>query len=244
MIRSEPHRYSDGQDTFIGKIVRDDSAAGPQPGILVVPSFMGLGSFEEDRGKELAALGYAVLAVDYYGDGKRAADDAEATALMGALDKDRPAIARRMTAALEALKALDAVDADRTGAVGYCFGGKCALDLARTGAAMQAVATFHGVYDAPDDKAARIVPAALILHGWDDPLSPPDAVTKLASELTETCEDWQILAFGHTGHAFTNPNAKAPDKGMAFNETARNRGWRVLTTFLGEKLKPSAVGQP
>ncbi len=236
MIRTEPHRYSDGQDTFIGRRVYDDAAPADRPGLLVVPSFMGLGPFEEARGQELAALGSHVLAVDYYGEGRRASNDEEASRMMKALDADRPAIARRMAAALAALKALDGVDGSRTGALGYCFGGKCALDLARTGAGMQAVATFHGVYDAPDTQADRIVPAALILHGWDDPLSPPDAVTGLAAELTRTCADWQILSFGHTGHAFTNPDAKAPDRGMAFNPTSRDRGWRALTAFLEETL--------
>ena len=234
MIRVEPQNYTDGRDTFIGRHIWDDGLSGERPGMLVAPSFMGLGPFEEERGKELAALGYAVLAVDFYGDGKRGADRAEASRMMGALDADRPAIALRMAAALAALKALDTVDASRTGAMGYCFGGKCVLDLARSGADFQAVATFHGVFDAPGHRVGTIVPAALILHGWDDPLATPEAVTELAAELTEICADWQILAFGHTGHAFTNPDAAAP--GMAFNRTARDRSWQALVSFLGETL--------
>lgn len=236
MIRVVPHIYTDGTDTFIGKLSWDDQTDHQRPGILIAPAFGGLGPFEEERARELAALGYAVLAVDYYGDGKRAADEAEAFALMGQLEADRPLLARRMNAALETLKAQELVDANRVGAMGYCFGGKCVLDLARSGAQFEAVVSFHGVYNPPGAERRKIAPSALVLHGWEDPLAQPSQLMELTAELTETCDDWQVLAFGHTGHAFTNPNARAPEAGMVYSEDATRRSWRAMTDFFEEKL--------
>jgi len=236
MIQTRPHHYSDGETTFIGSLSYDDASPGPRPGVLIAPAFGGLGPLEIARAQDLARQGYVALAVDYYGDGKRANDEAEASALMRALNADRPLMARRMICALEVLKLLEGVDPGKIGAMGYCFGGKCVLDLARSGAEFQAVAPLHGVYDAPEMTAPHMVPAALILHGWDDPLSPPEAVLTLTKELTATCDDWQLLAFGHTGHAFTNPSAKAPAKGLAFNEDANRRSWAALLAFFAEKL--------
>lgn len=236
MIKLGEHTYSDGETHFVGKLAWDDEATTPSPGVLVVPAFGGLGPFEEARAKELAALGYVVLAVDYYGHGRRATSEAEAYELMGALNADRALLARRMRAALAAIRSLDIVDPKSTGAVGFCFGGKCVLDLARSGERFEAAVSVHGVYDPPAERHGRIVPSVLILHGWDDPLATPDDLMRLAAELTETCDDWQCLAFGHTGHAFTNPNARAPEQGMAFSKSAAARSWQAIFRFLQERL--------
>ncbi len=237
MIRTDVHEYGTGGDRFIGRLAWDDAAPAPRPGVLIAPAFGGLSDFEIERATDLAAEGYTVLAVDYYGDGKRAGGPEEASGWMQALNADRPELARRMICALETLKSLDQVDAARTGAFGYCFGGKCVLDLARTGAAFQAVASLHGVLDAPTEATADMIPATLILHGWDDPLATPQDVLALTEELTKKCPDWQMLAFGHTGHAFTNPAANRPKDGMAFSENANRRSWQALLTFLDEHLR-------
>jgi dienelactone hydrolase len=207
---------------------------GPFAGVLVVPAFSGLSDLERGHADRLARMGYAALGVDYYGHGTLARTREEAARLMAGLNGDRPLLAARMQAALKALKGLEAVDAGRCGAIGYCFGGKAVLDLARSGADFRAGVSFHGVYDAPEAGSATMQAALLICDGWDDPLCPPGAKTALAGELNTHCPDWQVLSFGHTGHAFTNPGANMP--GMGFSESANARSWAAMARFFEEKL--------
>lgn len=236
MITVQEHRYSDGTTEFVGQLALDNSIKGPRPGILVAPAFSGLKAFEIERAKRLAALGYAALAIDYYGDGRTTEDRDTAFAWMGALDADRPLLTNRMIRALKALKSLPSVNPDRTAAIGYCFGGKAVLDLARSGADLRAVAPLHGLFDAPDLPRNTIKASILVLHGWSDPMATPDAVTALGQELTETCADWQILGFGGVGHSFTNPAANAPEAGIAYDAKSDTRSWTALTEFLAERL--------
>lgn len=237
MINSQPHHYTDGHDTFIGRLVWDDADTSSKPGVLVAPAFGGLGPFELERANELAEAGFAVLAVDYYGDGKRASDNDEALSLMGYLNANRDVFARRMVAALHELQRQKIVDEDHIGAMGYCLGGKAVLDLARTGENFQAAVSLHGVFDAPAEKDTKMVPSVLVLHGWDDPLAKPDAFNALATELTSKCDDWQMFAFGHTSHSFTNPNAQAPEAGIAYSQRAATRSWKALIDFFDETLR-------
>ncbi|CAM3792068.1 Dienelactone hydrolase family protein [Vibrio aerogenes CECT 7868] len=236
MIQQQQKTYTDGDITMHGQFIRDDQQTAPLPGVLIAPSFRGLSDFEIEQGKALAALGYAVLVVDYYGDGRLTTSPEEATAWKNELDNNRPVFCRRMLAALNALRAMDGVDAQRTGAMGYCFGGKGVLDLARSGESFSAAVSLHGVYDAPSDAKPedlpRIQPAVLILHGYDDPLSPPESVERLSQELTARCSDWQILTFGHTGHSYTNPKAQNP--GFTYQPVSNQRSWRVLTEFFAD----------
>ncbi|MBU3035155.1 dienelactone hydrolase family protein [Tritonibacter mobilis] len=236
-MKSEAFNYSDGADHFIGHLAWDETLDGPQPLVLIAPAFGGLSDFERARAEELAALGYVAIAVDYYGNGKRAGSPEEAQALMGRLQADRKILARRMVAACDVAKALPQVDAGRIGAMGYCLGGKAVLDLARTGADIRACAPLHGVYDRPNFETKTIHASVLVLHGWDDPLAPPEALQALAAELSAHCADWQVLGFGHTGHAFTNPNAQDRDGGMMYNARATARAWEALTGFLAETLQ-------
>lgn len=207
---------------------------GPFPGVLVTPAFSGLSDMERGHADRLAAMGYAALGVDYYGQGALARSREEAAAFMAVLNGDRPLLAARMQAALTALKGLEMVDAARCGAIGFCFGGKAVLDLARAGADFRAGVSLHGVYDAPPAGSADMKAALLILDGWDDPLDPPEVKVALAKELTAHCPDWQFLAFGHTGHAFTNPGANAP--GMGFSQSANNRAWAAMGRFFEETM--------
>ncbi|MGE6742725.1 dienelactone hydrolase family protein [Allorhizobium pseudoryzae] len=211
-------------------------ASQARPAVLIAPAFGGLGTFEMERAAELAELGYVAFAIDYYGDGRRATSEQDAFAWMGELNADRPRLARRMQRALAEAKALSMVDAARIAVMGYCFGGKAVLDLARSGADFQAAIVFHGVYDAPGLDQVPIKPSVLVLHGWDDPLAKPEDLAALARELTTACEDWQLVGFGKTGHAFTNPNARSPEAGMAYSEKASRRSWQYLLQFLAERL--------
>ncbi len=232
-ITTQTLTYRAGDAECIGYLACPGTP-GPHPGVLVTPAFSGLSDLERGFAERLAEMGYAALGVDYYGGGTRATTREEAGALMQALNGDRVLLAARMEGALAALKAQCGVDATRTAAIGFCFGGKAVLDLARAGADFRAGASFHGIFDAPPAGSQTMKAALLVLHGWDDPLAPPEAVTALAAELTAHCPDWQIQAFGHTGHAFTNPGANAP--GMGYSEQASTRAWQALYRFLEEKL--------
>ncbi|MCR9126893.1 MAG: dienelactone hydrolase family protein [Rhodobacteraceae bacterium] len=229
--------YEEGGVGFRGQLVWDAARGGPRPGVLVAPAFGGLGPFEIEQAHRLAALGYAALAVDYYGDAQRSKDRARSAEMMMAVERDRPVLARRMEAALAALAGRRIVDAGRIAAMGYCFGGKAVLDLARAGADIRGAIPIHGVYDPPPGPNRAIGAAVLVLHGWDDPLATPEQLTALARELDASgCADWQVLGFGQTGHAFTNPGANDKPGGMAYSRRASDRSWTALTGFLREVL--------
>lgn len=208
----------------------DDGDARSRPIVLIAGTFMGRTGFEGAKARSLAELGYVAIAIDLYGLGHWPEDMDAARVAMEALDADRATLKERLLAALRAARAIGApADAGRVAAIGFCFGGKCVLDLARSGADVAGVASFHGIYDPPPFPHGDIKAKILVLHGWDDPLAPPDSVLALTSELTEAGADWQIHAFGHTVHAFTNP-ARV---GM-YSPDADRRSWRAMADFLEE----------
>ncbi|MEO0363520.1 MAG: dienelactone hydrolase family protein, partial [Pseudomonadota bacterium] len=171
-----------------------------------------------------------------YGDGETTEEMEVASGWMGALMQDRADFLARFEGALAALKAAPEVDEDRTAAIGYCLGGKAVLDLARSGADVAAVVSLHGVYDPPPGARGPMKASVLLLHGWDDPLATPKDVEAIAAELTETCEDWSLLAFGGTGHAYTNPANAPAANGMGYVKASADRSWEAMTRFLEEKL--------
>ena len=222
--------YQDGGTAFESLAVWDDAVAGPRPAVLIAPTFMGRTAFEEEKAARLAALGYVGFAMDLYGVDVRPATMDAAAAAMAALDDDRALLATRMTATLEQLRRLEPVDAARTAAIGFCFGGKCVLDLARTGAEVAGVATFHGIFDAPPTPgAARIAARILALHGWDDPLAKPADVLAFATEMTARAASWELVAYGHTEHGFT-----AKHRPQMYRPEADARSWARLVAFLAE----------
>lgn len=203
---------------------------GPFPGVLVAPAFWGLSPTETGYADRLAAMGYAALGVDIYGGGRLSDKRAEAAGWMAEFNENRALLAARMKGALSALKGLAMVDADRTGAVGYCFGGKAVLDLARAGGDFRAGVTMHGVLDQPDSGSGKMTPAMLICDGWDDPLDPPEVKLAFCEEMNARCADWQMLIFGHAVHAFTNRTSDG------YSETADARSWAAMAAFFEEHL--------
>ena len=240
MIHTETILYQDPESalTLEGVISWDDTVQQQRPGILVAPTFKGQSAFENEKTVALAEMGYVGFAIDVYGQGRRASAPEEARQLMEELNQDRPLLLRRMELALQTLQEHDKVDRTRVGALGFCFGGKCVLDLARSGADLRGVVSFHGVYDPPGIAHTDPIRASvLVLHGWEDPLSPPEQTVALAQELTERQADWHIHAYGHTGHAFTNPAAQAPDDGMFYQEQSNRRSWIAMTHFWKEVFR-------
>ncbi|MEC3910257.1 dienelactone hydrolase family protein [Sphingobium sp. CR2-8] len=223
-----------GGEPFEHVAISDD-AAGARPGILLFPNVLGAKEADFVYAEKVAALGYAVLVADMFGQGKRSSRaDADAARYMNLLNADRALLRDRVNGAHAALKGLAQVDASRTAAIGFCFGGKCVLDLARSGADIAGGVSFHGVYDAPPFPSATIGAKLLVCHGWDDPIAQPQATVGLAKELTEAGCDWQIHAYGHTGHAFTDEAVNMPGKGLAYSPDADRRSFRSMVDFLGE----------
>jgi dienelactone hydrolase len=222
-------------DGFESMAVLDDAATGPVPGVLLFPNVLGTKEADFAYAEKVAALGYAVLVADVYGAGKRTTrSDANPALYMNALNADRALLRDRVNGAHAVLKGLAEVDAARTAAIGFCFGGKCVLDLARSGADIAGGVSFHGVYEAPPFPNAAIGAKLLICHGWDDPIAPPEATVALARELTQAGCDWQIHAYGHTGHAFTDHGVYMPEKGLAYSADADRRSFRSMVDFLGD----------
>lgn len=237
MIQTEKIKYqhSKSGDVFVGFMCWDDAIEGERPGVLVAHTFKGQSDFELGKAKDLAEMGYVGFALDMYGEGKRATTPEAADALMQPFLDDRVLLLNNISLAFETLKNHSKVDSSKCGGIGFCFGGKCMLDLARSGSNIDGVVSFHGIYDEPGiDYKVDIQSSVLVLHGWDDPLANPDSTVALGNELTKRKADWQILAFGHTGHAFTNPAAKFPENGMFYQEISNKRAWQAMITFFQE----------
>lgn len=238
MIVTEPLIYEGADGKFEGTVSWDDAQTGPRPGVMVTPTFKGQSGFETQKAEALAELGYVGFAIDIYGQGKRASTPEEAGALMAVLNDDRALLLRNMQLATETIRQLPQVDENKVAAIGFCFGGKCVLDLARSGVDICGVVSFHGIYDPPSLEVAgksvdeKIKAAVLVLHGWEDPLAPREQTVALADELTQRGADWQIHMFGHTAHAFTNPQAQAKEAGMFFVPQSAKRGWEMMRYFL------------
>ena len=227
--------YRDGETECEGFIAVPESK-GPHPAVLVAHNWAGQSKADNDVAVRLAALGYVGIAIDVYGKGRRGDMQADNSGLMGPWMGDRGALRRRLLAGVEAAGALPIVDESRIAFIGYCFGGVCALDVARSGFPLvKAVASFHGVYAPPKlGEQAPIAAKVLVLHGWDDPMTPPEATVTLAHELNDAGADWQLHAYGHTMHSFTNPGANNPAGGTQYNAAADHRSWKALCGFLTE----------
>lgn len=213
----------------------DDNRNEPRPGILIAHMWAGRVPFVCEKAEELAMLGYPSMALDMYGKGVIGQSVEENSALMAPFTDDRGLLQSRMQAALDLLKAQPEVDADNIIVLGYCFGGMCALDLARSGADIAGAISMHGLLGAPGNTEGKTIKAKiLMLHGQDDPMAPPAHVQAIQSELTDAGCDWQMHVYSNTVHAFTNPDANDPSHGTVYSETADRRSWAATLDFIQE----------
>lgn len=235
-MQTQTIEYQDGDTTLEGYVAWDDSISGPRPAVLVGHDWTGRRDFATGKAEEMARLGYVGFALDMYGKGVFGADgDVEGnTALMGPLAGDRAALRARMMAALEAVRGLDVVDASKVGAMGYCFGGMCVLELARAGADVGGVISIHGIFSPGDVPNEKITAKVLCLHGQDDPMVPPEQVLDFENEMSAAGADWQVHAYGGTMHAFTNPHANDPGFGTVYNPVADKRATQSIQNFFDE----------
>ena len=212
-----------------------DGSGDARPGVILFPTVMGITDLERGFAGRLVGEGYSVLLADLYGRRFTPDQRGEAMAAMTALREDRASLRDRLLGVLGAAIGQEEIDDEQVAAIGFCFGGQNALDLARAGAAVVGVASFHGLFDPPGLPAQKITAKVVAYHGWDDPMVPPEAVAALAKELTEAGCDWQIHAYGHTGHGFTNPKAhELGIDGVFYTKAAARRSFASLYQFLCE----------
>lgn len=238
-IISKPVEYRDGNTVLEGLSVYDDAAQGKRPAVLVVHQWKGLGDYEKKRAEMLAKLGYNVFAVDIYGKGIRHSNPKDAAAEAAKYKENRKLMRSRVLAGLEELKRHKLTDAKKIAAIGYCFGGTTALELARSGADVAGVVSFHGgLGTSTPAQPAAVKAKVLALHGADDPFVPPTEVAAFEEEMRKAGADWQLVAYGGAVHSFTDWNAGSDNsKGSAYNEPADRRSWEAMKQFFAEVLK-------
>ncbi|HLX94810.1 MAG TPA: dienelactone hydrolase family protein [Verrucomicrobiae bacterium] len=239
-IQTKTIEYKQGDTTLEGFVAWDDALPGVRPGVLVVHQWMGLTDYEKHRAEMLARLGYVAFCADIYGKGVRPKNTQEAGALVGKYKGgDRQLLRARVNAGLDALRRQPLVDPGHIAAIGYCFGGTTVLELARSGAPLNGVVSFHGGLDAPNpDDGKNIKCKVLVLHGADDPFSSPQDIAALENEMRRGGVDWQLVKFGGAVHAFTQPMAGNDNsKGVAYNEKADQRSWEYMKLFFNEIFK-------
>ena len=230
--RAIPHNFEgeELESVFVGR--RDGQ---PRPTVILIPTVMGVSDLEIGFGRQLVELGYNALVADLFGKKFRGSPRDTMFAEMNRLRGDRGALLRRLQSILDLAHGLGEVADKQIVVAGYCFGGQCALDLARSGANVAAAVSFHGLFDPPGLPKQKIKAKVVAFHGWDDPMVPPDKVVSLGNELTEAGSDWQIHAYGHVGHGFTNPHASDLQiDGVAYNALAAERSWTSFINLLEE----------
>lgn len=235
MIITKEIDYIDGETVCRGFLAYDDVFATPLPAVIIAHDWVGRSKSTCDKARELAAIGYVGFAIDMYGQAQLGKEKADRRALMAPLMQNRDQLIARITAAFDLLVQLPQVDKTRVAAIGYCFGGLCVLDLARSGADVKAVVCFHGLLSAPENMENKPINSRiLILHGYDDPLVKPEQISQFAAEMNERKADWQVHMYGHTQHSFTNPEANDDEMGLHYNEQADHRSWETTLAFLNE----------
>lgn len=242
-ITTQVVQYSDGNIVLEGFVAWDSAKVDkPIPGVLVVHQWLGLTDYEKNRCKQLAELGYVAFALDVYGKGIRPANQSEAAKQSGVYKNDRELYRRRLTLGLEQLRARDGVAKHQIAAIGYCFGGTGVLELARSGADISGVVSFHGGLDSPQPEAGRNIKSKiLVCHGADDPFVPVNEIEAFKSELNNAGVDWQMIVYSGAVHSFTQPMAGNDNsRGAAYNERADKRSWTAMQSFFNEMFERPA----
>ena len=238
-ISVQPVAYEVDGVSFEGQLVFDASSTVQRPGLLMAPNWMGVGQGALDIARQVAGHGYVVLVADLYGKDVRPNGPEQAGAAMMPLKNDRAALRRRMQAAFKALQAQAGkapFDGARLAAFGFCFGGCCALDLARDGAPLAAAVSFHGTLDSPNPADAKnIKGSVLVLDGAIDPLVPREQLLDFAKEMNDAGVDWALTSYGGAAHSFTDPQAQIPGK-MQYDAKVARRAFQAMYDLLDEKF--------
>jgi dienelactone hydrolase len=236
-VRSVAYQI-DGQ-SYESRLAFDADQKGPRPGLLMAPNWMGVSAGAEEIAKSVAAKGYVVLIADLYGQSLRPQNNDEAGAAMMPLKNDRPLLRKRMQVAFEQLQNQGevAVDTSKLATFGFCFGGCCALEFARTGAPVKAAVSFHGTLDTPNPADAKNIKGkVLVLHGASDPLVPKEQLPAFEEEMNAAGVDWQLLSYGGAFHSFTDPHANVPGM-MMYDAKISTRAFTSMHNLLDEAFK-------
>lgn len=238
-IKTHVVTYGASSAPLEGFLAYDDSSREMRPGILVIHEWWGLNDYIRGRVVQLARLGYVAFAADIYGKGQRASTQDEAKKLSGKFSKDRSLLRSRAQAALEELQKSPLADKSRLAAIGYCFGGMTALELARSGAPLKAAVSFHGTLDTPTVQDARNIKGSILaLTGADDPFVPATQRESFIDEMRKGGVDWQMHIYGNTVHSFTNPaSGNDPSRGIAYNPLSDRRSWQAMQDLFNEVFK-------
>ena len=227
--------YKQGDTTLEGYLAYDDSFSGKRPGVLIVHQWMGLTDYEENRAVMLANLGYVAFCADIYGKGIRPQSIKEAGAEATKYKTDRALLRLRVNAGLDELKKSDLVDTNRVAAIGYCFGGTTVIELARSGAELNGIVSFHGGLDSPTPANGKNIKCkVLVCHGADDPFEKPEDLAAFEKEMRDANVDWRLIKYGGAVHSFTQPMANDNPPGAKYNERADKRSWADMKSFFAE----------
>ncbi len=229
--------YRDDSNLFEGYLVYDNTIKSPRPGVLVVHNWLGITDETKAKVEAVAALGYVAFAADIYGKGVRPSK-AEAGAIAGKFKGDRQLLRSRVNLGLQTLSTQKNVDPKNLAAIGYCFGGTTVIELARSGADIKSVVSFHGGLDSPSPKGGNDIKAKILaLAGADDPFQKPEDLLAFQAEMRSSKVDWQMIQYGRAVHSFTEKGAGSDNsKGAAYNESADHRSWQAMKDFLKETL--------
>lgn len=238
-VKLETVEYRDGDVVCEGAVAYDPQHQALRPGVLLVPDWMGVGDYAKSRAKQVAELGYVCFVADVYGKGVRPTTAEEAGQLAGKYKGDRPLLRQRVNAALAVLAKQPQVEKGRLCAIGYCFGGTAVLELARSGAAVAGVVSFHGGLDSPSpEDGKKIKGKVLVLHGADDPFVKAADISAFQEEMRSAKVDWQMIYYGNAVHSFTRPDAGNDNsKGAAYQPAADRRSWEAMKQFFAETLR-------
>lgn len=228
--------YKEGSTALEGVLVYDDAKAGKRPGVLIAHNWMGITDETERKADMIAELGYVAFAADLYGKDARPKNPDEAGKLSTVLKNDRKTLRARMKAGLKVLQEEKMVNTTKLAAIGYCFGGTSAIELARSGAPIAAVVSFHGGLDSPTPEDGKNIKAKILaLHGADDPFEKPEDLLAFEKEMRDSKVDWQLIKYGGAVHSFTEKAAGTDNsKGAAYNERADRRSVNDMKDMFAE----------
>ena len=228
--------YKFGGTEFDLYIAQPKSVTKTLPAIFVAHAWDGLNVPIKTIAQRVAQLGYVAVAVDVYGKGIRGEPMGDNAHLMMPLLENRAVLRDRLRAGYGAIREIETVDATRIGAIGYCFGGLCALDLARSVPEyLKGVVSFHGGLTGSDLQDTKPIKASILIeHGWDDPFVPTNDYLAFASEMDDRQADWQAHIHGGAVHAFTFEGANMPENGLQYHEAAARRSWQSMVDFFDE----------
>jgi len=236
-MKTEVIEYKDGDVTCRGYLAYDETKTGKRPGILVMPEALGLGTHAKSRAERLAKLGYVALAGDPYGGGKEYATVQEAIKSATELMSDPVKTRSRGRAALDKLASLPQVDPNKLAEIGFCMGGTFGLELARDGAPLKGVVTFHsGLQTQKPAEPGKLKAKILINTGADDPMVQFDVVKAFEDEMNKAGADWQLISYAKTKHSFTNPDAASAGmpQALEYNKQTDERSWKAMVNFFEE----------